>query len=241
MRVVLDVSYDGSRYHGWQKQPNPRIATVQDELNKALCNILNIESINTVCAGRTDRGVHAVSQIVHFDTEIIRDISAYTKGLNSYLPPDISIKNAKFVDDNFHARFSAKSRTYRYFIYSSPNKEAQLNNKMTWVYYDLNIDAMQNGAQYLIGEHDFSSFRGPHCQSLTPVREVFSISINKDTHYLLPDVNVFYIEITANAFLHNMVRNIVGVLLHVGKGAKDPNWVKDVLNARNRSAAFNAI
>ena len=195
--------------------------------------------INTVCAGRTDRGVHALSQVVHFDTEVIRDLTAYTKGLNSYLPPDISIKNAKFVDDDFHARFSAKNRTYRYFIYSSPNKEALLNNKMTWVYYDLDIEAMQNAAGHLIGEHDFSSFRGPHCQSLTPVREVFSIKVTKDQHYLLSDVNIFHIEITANAFLHNMVRNVVGVLLHVGKGAKDPNWVLDVLKAKNRSAAVN--
>ena len=224
MRVALMVEYDGSQYHGWQAQTGLR--TVQQALERALGRVADQE-ISVVCAGRTDTGVHATSQIVHFDCDKERATRAWIHGANSFLPKDVCVKWGAVMPDDFHARYSALSRRYRYVIYNTPIRPALLRCNMTWQYRQLDHRVMQEACQVLVGEQDFTSFRSVDCQSKTPMRNVHHLQVTRRGDLVI-------IDITANAFLHHMVRNIVGVLMAVGSGRKPATWVKDVLLAKDR-------
>ncbi|MDF2868034.1 MAG: truA [Gammaproteobacteria bacterium] len=227
MRICLGVSYNGSQFHGWQRQTGLR--TVQQELEKALSKIANAQVIVN-CAGRTDAGVNASGQIVHFDSEVERDLLAWQIGTNRYLPPDIVVQWAKEALPNFHARFSAIARTYCYRIFNHSVRPIFNRESATWIPQPLDETVMQQAGQYLLGEHDFSSFRASECQSVSPMRNIHSLLVKRHENWVT-------IEITANAFLHHMVRNIVGVLLVIGKHKKPASWVKSVLTARDRTLA----
>lgn len=227
MRIALGIEYDGHGYHGWQKQRG--LPTVQQAVEEAISKIAN-EEISLQCAGRTDAGVHATCQVVHFDTQAKRHIDAWIWGVNSHLPPSIVVRWSRHVDYSFHARFTATARRYRYIIYNHPIRPAVMHNRVTWHYYPLDADLMMKAAPYLLGEQDFSSFRAAECNSKTPMRNVMDVSIQRKGSFVV-------LEIEANAFLHHMVRNIVGVLIRIGSGQCPPEWMKEVLNARSRSAA----
>lgn len=225
MRIALGLEYDGSRYHGWQRQPN--LHTVQGEVEKSLAKIIG-KDITIQCAGRTDTGVHAAGQVIHFDCEVNRALKAFVFGLNSQLPKDISIKWSKEVPDDFHVRYSAIKRQYRYMIYNHPIRPAHLRSYITWYYRPLDHEMMQEAANDLIGEHDFSSFRSTECQSKSPIRHVESISIERKG-------DIIFFDIVANAFLHHMVRNIAGVLMAVASSRKPVEWVAELLEHKNRA------
>ncbi len=224
MRIALMVEYDGSQYHGWQAQTGLR--TVQHMLEQALSNVANHE-VSIVCAGRTDTGVHATNQIIHFDCEKERTIRAWIHGANSFLPKDVCVKWGKEMPDDFHARYSASSRSYRYVIYNAPVRPALLRSNVTWQYRQLDHRLMHEASQHLLGEQDFTSFRSVECQSKTPMRNVSSLQVTRKGDFVL-------IDISANAFLHHMVRNIAGVLIAVGSGRRPVAWVEDVLIAKDR-------
>jgi tRNA pseudouridine38-40 synthase len=225
-RVALAVEYNGADYHGFQVQPSG-VKTVQQALEKALSTVAN-EAITLVCAGRTDAGVHATHQVIHFDTLAKRSAKAWVMGVRSYLPNSISIRWAKDVSPHFHARFSALNRTYRYLLSDAQTASALLHNQITGSARPLNINLMREGAAYLVGQHDFTSFRATHCQAKSPVRTLHYV-------HIIRRGDLIVLEVQANAFLHHMVRNMVGVLLAVGAGDKPPAWVGDVLAARDRS------
>lgn len=227
-RVALCISYKGSRYFGWQSQSSG-IPTVQDEVQSAISKVAN-HPVEVVCAGRTDKAVHATYQVVHFDTTSKRSERAWVFGCNANLPPDISVAWAKPVSDEFHARFSAFSRRYNYFIYNHPIRPAHFYDEMTWCHYQLNERDMNEAAQSLLGEHDFSSFRAVGCQSKSPYRNIQTISVRRFA-------NILVLDIQGNAFLHHMVRNIAGVLMSIGSGGKPVAWCKEVLEARDRRQA----
>jgi tRNA pseudouridine38-40 synthase len=227
-RFALGIEYDGHAYYGWQAQTD--LSTVQGHLEKAITTIAG-EPIKLICAGRTDAGVHATGQVVHFDTTAIRELKAWTYGTNTHLPPSIAVRWAQEVDDHFHARFSATARRYRYVIYNHPIRSAIWDSRATWYQHRLDAEAMQTAANYFLGEHDFSSFRSSQCEASTPMRHVQEIRISRDHHYVI-------MEIQANAFLHHMVRNIVGVLLRVGRGLEHPRIAQKILEAKDRRAAF---
>jgi len=226
-RYALGIEYQGSAFSGWQSQPDRRC--VQSEIEKALSSIAN-HKIDTICAGRTDTGVHAFGQTVHFETHAERELRSWLLGVNTLLPNDVSISWVKKVSTDFHARFSATARSYRYFIFNRFARSAVYNDRALWMHHSLEHEAMHQAAQYLIGENDFSSLRGADCQSNTPNRNVHSISVQRNNDWVVVDVK-------ANAFLHHMVRNIVGTLLTVGQGKKSPDWVAEVLATKDRSAA----
>ena len=233
-RIVLGVEYDGSHFQGWQTQPNGK--TVQDVLESALLNFTN-EKISIVCAGRTDTGVHAVEQIVHFDTNLSRSIHSWISGLNTFLPISISIVWIKEIENfdasqlnNFHARFSAVSRTYYYVLYNNPIRTSIYSKKVGWYYKPLSIDKMKDASKYLIGEHDFSVFRAASCQAKSPIKIFHSLDIEKHDDFIV-------FKLKANAFLHHMVRNIVGSLIFVGKGQEDPKWIEELIISKDRSLA----
>ncbi|OGT42291.1 MAG: tRNA pseudouridine(38-40) synthase TruA [Gammaproteobacteria bacterium RIFCSPHIGHO2_12_FULL_37_34] len=227
MRIALGIEYNGCGFYGWQVQPH--VATIQSSLQDALSHVAN-EPIYLYCAGRTDANVHATGQVVHFDTQAKRHIDAWIWGTNAYLPPSIIVKWAKAVDYSFHARFSALSRRYRYIIFNHPVRPAILSHQVVWHYYPLDILRMQQAATYLIGEQDFASFRSSQCHSKSSMRHVMAFTIERHHHLIV-------FEIEANAFLHHMVRNIAGVLMKIGAGSKDPEWMKEVLQAKNRRVA----
>lgn len=227
MRIALGVEYDGSSFFGWQAQNN--LPTIQGELEVALSKIAD-SPIKIYCAGRTDAGVHATNQVIHFDTDVVRPTRAWTVGCNTHLPRTIAIRWSKEVSLDFHARFSATARRYRYIIHNHSLRSALHANRATWYYHSLNIDLMQLAAKHLIGEHDFSSFRSAQCESRTPMRNVHDISIKRENEFVI-------IEIQANAFLHHMVRNIVGVLMQIGSQWKEPDWMLYVLHSKDRRAA----
>lgn len=225
-RVVLGLSYDGHDFEGWQTQPHGR--TVQDLLGKAVEAIAH-DRVSIVCAGRTDTGVHARQQVVHFDSAADRPLTAWVKGVNNGLPPTVSVQGAKLLDDSFHARFSAVSRTYRYYFYSAPVRDP-FKRFMTWVHYPLDLKAMRSASTCLLGTHDFSAFRASQCQAASPVRTLHAMNLVEAADHC-------YLEIQGNAFLHHMVRNLMGSLMEVGLGRQPPNWLKQVLESKNRSLA----
>jgi tRNA pseudouridine38-40 synthase len=198
-------------------------------LQQALAKVAN-HDVFLHCAGRTDANVHATGQVVHFDTHAKRHIDAWIWGTNTNLPPSIIVRWAKHVDYSFHARFSARARHYRYIIYNHPIRPAIHQGRVSWHYYPLDHTKMHEAAQYLLGEQDFSSFRSSQCVSKTPMRCVTECIVIRQKEYII-------IDIEANAFLHHMVRNIVGVLLKIGSGQKEPYWLQEVLAAKNRRAA----
>lgn len=225
-RVALAVEYKGSDYHGFQTQPNG-VKTVQQALEKALSKVAD-EEITLVCAGRTDAGVHATNQVIHFDTQALRPPKAWVLGVRQHLPDTIGIRWAQDVPPQFHARFSALNRTYRYLISDAQTSSALLHDQITWSPRRLDVDKMREGAASLIGQHDFTSFRATHCQAKSPVRSISYID-------LIRMGDLIVLEVQANAFLHHMVRNMVGVLLAVGAGDRPISWVGEVLLAKDRS------
>jgi tRNA pseudouridine38-40 synthase len=227
MRIALGLEYDGSGFLGWQTQTGG--GAVQDALETALASIAG-ETIATICAGRTDRGVHARSQVVHFDTGAVRPDTAWVRGVNALLPHSAAVLWARPVDESFHARYSARTRTYRYVLLNRAVRPALAARYAGWTHAPLDAEAMREAAALLIGEHDFSTFRSAECQARSPVRTVHRFDVVRQGERV--DV-----VITANAFLHHMVRNLVGTLLDIGKGRHAPEWVGEVLDARDRSRA----
>lgn len=225
--VALGISYDGTGFNGWQTQPDH--ATVQDVLEDALARFVT-QPVATICAGRTDAGVHATAQVVSIEAPCKRAMSSWVRGVNSMLPPTIAVRWAKEVDHEFHARFSARARTYTYCIWNDPVRSPVHYHRAGWVFRPLNEKAMQEAAQYLLGEHDFTSFRAAECQAATPVRTVEKLTVERRGQLVL-------IQITANAFLQHMVRNIVGSLVYVGVGRHEPAWMGKILAARSRAVA----
>lgn len=230
-RIVLGVQYDGKPWHGWQTQPSG--GTVQDTLEAAMKRFA-LTDIDTTCAGRTDAGVHALEQVVHFDTELDRDMFSWVRGVNAFLPPSIAVRWACEVprdeQDAFHARFSATARTYHYVIYNHPVRSPLLAGKAGWVFRPLDIDPMRAAAHYLLGTHDFSAFRAAECQAKSPVKTMRDIRIERRGDMIV-------VTLTADAFLHHMVRNIVGSLIVVGNGNQAPQWLDEILASRDRSRA----
>ncbi len=227
MRYALGIEYDGEKYFGWQRQSN--VISVQETLEKALSKIAD-EKIAVFCAGRTDTGVNATNQVVHFETDKIRKDVAWTLGVNTNLPDDIAVSWVKQVDSEFHARFSATARTYRYIIHNNRLRSAILSKGLSFCHFPLDEKLMHQAAQHLVGKHDFTSFRTVHCQSHSPVRTIHRCNVSRHGDYVV-------IEVKANAFLHHMVRNIAGSLMRVGQSLETVDWVKDVLLAKNRCLA----
>lgn len=227
-RVALGVSYNGTAYDGWQSQLGGR--TVQDHLERALSQFVAQAPIKTLCAGRTDAGVHGLMQVVHFDSPVQRPDSAWVRGTNRYLPPDIAIQWAQHVAPGFHARASARSRRYAYVLLESPVRPSVDAGKVGWVFRPLELDAMRAAAVHLLGEHDFTSFRASQCQAHSPVKQLLRLDISRRGAY-------WRFEFEANAFLHHMIRNLMGCLVAVGTGAQPVSWMQTVLDARDRKIA----
>jgi len=224
-KVVLVIEYNGSAYKGWQAQKFG-VPTVQENLEKALAVITN-HPVKVICAGRTDSGVHASAQVVHFETSVKRSERAWTLGVNTYLPSDISVVAASDVAEDFHARFSAVSRRYRYVIYSSALRPAILAQGVTRTYKSLDVESMEKAAKAFLGTHDFTSFRAVGCQAHTPIRTILNFNVQQIGQYIVLDIR-------ANAFLHHMIRNFAGVLMTIGAGEKPVAWSKEVLEAKDR-------
>jgi tRNA pseudouridine38-40 synthase len=226
MRVALGIEYDGSAFTGWQTQTDGR--SVQDAVEGALSQIAGSPT-STICAGRTDSGVHALDQVIHFDTDAARPITAWVRGVNRLLPASIAVQWAKHVNEDFHARYGARRRRYDYWVLNAPVRAPLAHAHTGWVFRPLDENAMQLAAMHLIGRHDFTSFRSSECQAATPVRVIEELRIVRNG-------SLIRISVSANAFLHHMVRNIVGALVYVGVGRRPQHWVKDVLLARDRAA-----
>ena len=228
MKLALGVEYDGSQYHGWQRQKSTS-ETVQEKVEAAL-SVLAVHPVAVVCAGRTDAGVHAFEQVVHFETLKQRKLHQWVLGANANLPDDIRIVWIKPVPDDFHARYSAAARYYRYEILNRWVKSALNRNHVTTIFQPLNESLMQQGANFLLGTHDYTSFRAQGCQAKSAIKKIHSIVIKRSNDKII-------IDIIASAFLHHMVRNIVGTLLPVGKGEQPPEYVERVLRAQDRKQA----
>lgn len=227
-RVVLAVEYNGGGFHGWQIQRSG-VATVQAALEAAIAKVAD-EQVATLVAGRTDAGVHATNQIVHFDTRSERSEYGWKMGINGYLPAQISVRWVSFAEVSFHARFSAIERVYRYVIHNSWVRSALLHPLTAWEQYPLDIETMQNAVDGLLGTHDFSSFRSAECQAHSPVRTLKEFKLRRFNQFVVAQVR-------ADGFLHHMVRNLVGVLLPVGRGRKPLDWPLSVLHAQDRRKA----
>ncbi len=225
MRIALGISYDGSQFCGWQSQPNG--CGVQDAIETAIASIAE-HAIRIHAAGRTDTGVHAYGQVVHFDTSSVRPLSAWVRGVNAHLPATVRVEWAREVDEEFHARFSAFQRSYQYLLYNAPVAPALMASKAGWFHLPLNLDAMTEAASYLLGEHDFSAFRASECQAKSPIR-----ILQKSEVFTLGQYFVF--NFSANAFLQHQVRNMIGALVYVGKGAQQPDYIKQLLQNRDRT------
>ena len=227
MRIALGIEYNGSAFCGWQTQPAG--CSVQDALELALTKIAG-EKVATICAGRTDAGVHALAQVVHFDTGVERPRSAWVRGASALLPAGVAVIWAQPVAAEFHARYSAHARCYRYVLLNHPVRPAINHGRVGWFHLPLDVENMRVAARPLLGEHDFSAFRSAECQAKSPVRDLRHLDIRRSGDYLV-------FELVANAFLHHMVRNIVGCLVYVGKGRHDPAWLASVLASRDRKLA----
>ena len=227
MRLALGISYHGQAYEGWQSQLSGR--TVQDRLEAALA-AFTTQSVSTVCAGRTDAGVHGLMQVVHFDTGLQREESSWVRGTNRFLPRDIAVEWAHRVPDEFHSRASAIARRYSYVVLESKVRPSLDTGRVGWVFRPLDGDAMREAASQLLGEHDFTSFRASACQALSPVKNLTKLQITRRGAY-------WRFDFEANAFLHHMIRNLMGCLVVIGQGMQPASWMGEVLRARNRDAA----
>jgi len=225
MRIALGIEYDGAPFCGWQRQHG--VATVQEGLERALSKVAD-HPVAVTCAGRTDTGVHALGQVVHFDTEAVRSPRSWAFGANANLPKSVSVTWARTVVEDFHARFSARRRRYRYVIHNRPVRPTFLQWRVAWEYRPLDVARMQAGAAHLVGEHDFSSYRALACQAKSPVRTVHRLEVSRRDELVV-------IDIEANAFLHHMVRNVAGVLMTIGAGEQGPHWSREVLEHRDRT------
>lgn len=225
MKIALCVSYDGSTFCGWQSQPSA--CGVQDALELALQYVAQ-HVVRVHAAGRTDTGVHALTQIVHFETEVTRPLSAWVRGVNAHLPETVRVEWAQVVHDDFHARFSAFSRSYQYLLYNAPVASALMAKKAGWFHLPLDYAAMSEGASYLVGEHDFSAFRASECQAKTAVRHLSKAEVVKSGQFYL-------FNFSANAFLQHQVRNMVGALIYIGKGKYPPIYIQELLQSRDRT------
>lgn len=227
MRVALGVEYCGSAFHGWQSQAQGN--TVQDALESALREIAG-QSVGVICAGRTDAGVHATHQVVHFDAPVERPITAWVRGVNSHLPEGVAVRWAQPVDGEFHARFSARGRRYRYLLVNRPQRLGLWHGRAGWFHQPLDLAAMRAAAAHLPGEHNFSAFRAAGCQAKSPVKTMWRADVRQQG-------NLIVFDFEASAFLHHMVRNLVGSLVYIGKGAQTPGWIDELLLARDRKLA----
>lgn len=227
MRIALGLEYDGGHFCGWQSQPSR--CGVQDHLQAALAQMAGHE-ISVAAAGRTDAGVHALSQVAHFDSATSRPESAWVRGVNAFLPPALRVLWAREVDAEFHARFSAERRSYQYLLQVSPVAPALLHGKVGWYHRPLDVEAMRKAAAHLLGEHDFSAFRAAECQAKTPLKHLYQAEVTQHGDMLL-------FEFSANAFLHHMVRNLVGSLVYVGNGKCPADWIAELLRHKDRTRA----
>jgi tRNA pseudouridine38-40 synthase len=227
VRIALGLEYDGAAFTGWQTQPDRRGA--QDALERSLACVAG-RPTPTICAGRTDTGVHALDQVVHFDTDAVRPLSAWVRGVNRFLPHSIAVRWALEVPEVFHARFSAVRRTYDYWILNDPVRSALAHGRAGWVFRPLDARAMHDAAARLVGRHDFTSFRSAECQAASPVRDLHELSVVRRGRLIR-------VRASANAFLHHMIRNIVGTLVYVGLGRRRADWATEVLAARDRTHA----
>lgn len=225
MRYAVGIEYDGTDFHGWQTQVGVR--TVQEQVQSALSLVAN-HPVKVQCAGRTDTGVHAFAQVIHFDSDSDRSIRNWTLGANVNLPKDVNINWILPVPDDFHARFSAISRRYKYVIYNGFTRSSIWRNRAVWERRPLDLALMQEAAKPLIGTHDFTSYRAIGCQAKSPVRTLSSLELTKDGSFIS-------IELEANGFLHHMVRNIAGVLIYIGCAERPVSWSKEVLEHRDRT------
>jgi len=223
-RIALTLAYDGARFDGWQTQPSGR--TVQDALESSLAALAG-HRVRVACAGRTDAGVHASAQVAHFDTDATRPLQAWVRGVNARLPESVAVLDARPVPPDFHARYSAVRRHYAYLLHCAPVAHPLLAGRVGWVFRPVDESAMRAGARHLLGEHDFSAFRAAECQAKSPVRRLERLAIRRTGEFVV-------LEFSANAFLHHMVRNIVGALVAVGTGRRPPEWIADLLASRDR-------
>jgi tRNA pseudouridine38-40 synthase len=227
VRIALGVEYDGGPFTGWQSQPHGH--TVQDVLERALAVVAGVP-VRTFCAGRTDTGVHALGQVLHFDTDVVRPETAWVRGVNANLPTAVAARWAVVVGDDFHARFSARARSYRYLLLSHPVRPAIMHGRVGWHHAPVDVTAMTNAAACLLGEHDFSAFRSSACQAKSPVKIMQHVAIERQGDLIV-------LDFTANAFLHHMVRNLVGALVYVGCGRQGSGWIETLLAGRDRTKA----
>lgn len=228
MRIACAVEYDGGGFYGWQRQQEG-VRTVQDAVETALTRVAD-HPVAVTCSGRTDTGVHATTQVCHFDTSASRPEKAWVMGANTVLAPDVAVRWARPVPDSFHARYSAVSRHYRYVVLEGWNRSALWRERAAWHHAELDLDAMQRGAKRLTGEHDFSSFRSAACQARHAVRRLDAVDVRRAGQAVI-------IDVTGNAFLHNMVRIIAGVLITIGRGDREPEWTGHLLAVRDRRQA----
>ncbi|GAB3249456.1 tRNA pseudouridine synthase A [Chitinimonas naiadis] len=227
MRIAIGLEYDGRAFCGWQAQPNGK--SVQDALEQAIGRMAG-HTVRLHAAGRTDAGVHGSQQVAHFDTDAVRPLTAWVRGVNGFLPEGIAVLWAKQVEEHFHARFSATARHYRYLLLNHPVRPALLAGRIGWHHAPLNLAHMQQAAICLLGEHDFSSFRSSECQAKSPVKTLNKLEIQGEGGLIRMDVS-------AGGFLHHMVRNLMGALIHIGRGAAEPQWMDALLQARDRTIA----
>jgi tRNA pseudouridine38-40 synthase len=225
-RYALGIEYDGTSFMGWQRQPHAG-RTVQAAVEDALTQVADHE-VAVTCAGRTDAGVHASGQVIHFDSDARRDLRGWLLGTNSNLPPDVSATWFMEMPEHFHARFKATARQYRYVILNRDTRPALERTRLTWTHRTLDVSHMQVAARNLIGKHDFSAFRSVDCQAKQPVRTLKRLDVKREGERIV-------IDVLADGFLHHMVRNIAGVLMEVGQGKREPDWSRQVLEGRDRS------
>jgi len=227
VRIALGIEYCGTGFHGWQSQAGG--GTVQDALEAALGEVAGVP-VGVLCAGRTDAGVHATHQVAHFDVPVDRPLTAWVRGVNSHLPEGVAVRWAQLVAEDFHARFSARGRRYRYLLLNRPQRPGLWQGRVGWFHWPLELEAMQEACLRLLGEHDFSAFRAANCQAKSPVKHMSRAEVRQCG-------NMFVFDFEASAFLHHMVRNLVGTLVYIGKGTQQPDWIEALLQTKDRKLA----